>query len=53
MPKPNYAFEKRQRELEKLRKKSDKAQRKTSGGNEAPAESPAAPRNVAPPAPAG
>lgn len=31
MPKPNYAFEKRQRELEKQRKKTEKAQRKTSG----------------------
>jgi hypothetical protein len=28
MPKPNYAFEKRQRELEKKRKKEDKAQKK-------------------------
>lgn len=31
MAKPNYAFEKRQRELEKKRKKEDKAQRKASG----------------------
>ena len=30
MPKPNYAFEKRQRELEKKRKKEDKAQKKSS-----------------------
>jgi len=30
MPKPNYAFEKRQRELEKKRKKEDKAQKKAS-----------------------
>ena len=30
MPKPNYSFEKRQRELEKKRKKEDKAQRKTA-----------------------
>jgi len=29
MPKPNYAFEKRQRELEKKRKKAEKAERKT------------------------
>lgn len=29
MAKPNYAFEKRQRELEKKRKKEEKAQRKT------------------------
>ncbi len=30
MPKPNYAFEKRQRELEAKRKKADKAARKAS-----------------------
>jgi len=30
VPKPNYAFEKRQRELEKKRKKEEKAQRKQS-----------------------
>ena len=29
MPKPNYGYEKRQRELEKKRKKEEKAQRKT------------------------
>jgi hypothetical protein len=29
--KPNYAFEKRQRELEKKRKKEEKSQRKTPG----------------------
>ena len=29
MAKPNYAFEKRQRELEKKRKKQEKAARKT------------------------
>ena len=28
MPKPNYPYEKRQRELEKKRKKEDKAQKK-------------------------
>jgi hypothetical protein len=28
MPKPNYQFEKRQRELEKKRKKADKESRK-------------------------
>jgi hypothetical protein len=28
MPKPNYAFEKRQRELEKKRKKAEKADRR-------------------------
>lgn len=40
MPKPNYSFEKRQRELEKKRKKQEKADRK------------AAERQVAPPSPA-
>ena len=30
MAKPNYAFEKRQRELEKKRKKEEKAARKTA-----------------------
>ena len=34
MAKPNYSFEKRQRELAKKRKKEEKAQRKT--GPEAP-----------------
>ena len=33
MPKPNYAFEKRQRELEKKRKKEDKAQKKQTRGD--------------------
>ncbi len=43
--KPNYAFEKRQRELEKKRKKEEKNQRKTTGpsptredGSPAPAD---------------
>lgn len=31
MAKPNYGFEKRQRELEKQRKKAEKANRKASG----------------------
>jgi hypothetical protein len=30
MPKPNYAYEKRQRELEKKRKKEDKALKKAA-----------------------
>jgi hypothetical protein len=30
MPKTNYAYEKRQRELERKRKKEDKAQRKAA-----------------------
>jgi hypothetical protein len=45
--KPNYQFEKRQRELAKKRKKEEKAQRKTSSGGEPapepqPGESPPA-----------
>ena len=35
MAKPNYAFEKRQRELEKKRKKEEKAQRKQTRGTDA------------------
>lgn len=35
--KPNYSFEKRQRELAKKRKKEEKAQRKTPGGDSTPA----------------
>jgi len=31
MPKPNYQFEKRQRELEKKKNKAEKAQRKATG----------------------
>lgn len=31
MAKPNYSFEKRQRELAKKQKKEEKAQRKSSG----------------------
>lgn len=39
MPKPNYQFEKRQRELAKKKKKEEKAQRKsTSSPDEQPAE---------------
>ena len=48
VPKPNYAFEKRQRELEKKRKKEDKAQRKNRG--DAP-DSGAAPNEATAPAP--
>lgn len=47
MAKPNYQFEKRQRELAKKKKKEEKAQRKTSGPGQAepalPAETEAAP----------
>lgn len=53
MAKPNYAFEKRQRELEKKRKKEEKAQRKqtrgTEGGTDAPGpDEAAAPESGAP-----
>ena len=37
MAKPNYAFEKRQRELEKARKKQEKAQRKSAPPPASPA----------------
>jgi hypothetical protein len=47
---PNYAYEKRQRELAKKRKAEEKRQRKQSGRDDA---SPAQPDNAAPaPAPA-
>ena len=36
--KPNYAFEKRQRELAKKRKKEEKQARKAAGGTPDPAE---------------
>ena len=42
MPKPNYAFERRQRELEKKRKKEEKALRKQTRGQEGAGEAPAA-----------
>lgn len=35
MPKPNYQFEKRQREQEKKKKKAEKAQRKAAAAEEA------------------
>jgi hypothetical protein len=34
LAKPNYSFEKRQRELAKKRKKEDKAAKKASGGGD-------------------
>lgn len=43
MAKPNYQFEKRQRELKKKRKKAEKAQRKASGADGVPAETPVVP----------
>ncbi len=40
MAKPNYQFEKRQRELEKKRKKEEKASRKTANQPAAPVTPP-------------
>jgi hypothetical protein len=37
VPKPNYSYEKRQRELEKKRKKEDKAAQKKAAQQGAPA----------------
>jgi hypothetical protein len=60
--KPNYAFEKRQRELAKKKKKEEKAQRKThprpdgsvdDGSGDAPQGEVAPPTGAAPPAPGG
>jgi hypothetical protein len=49
LAKPNYAYEKRQRELEKKRKKEEKARKKTAGdGAGDPSEAtdaPPAPQN--------
>jgi len=53
VPKPNYAFEKRQRELEKKRKKEEKAARRKSAGGgaeDAPAEGAPAPADEGAPA---
>ena len=36
MAKPNYSFEKRQREMAKKKKKEEKAYRKTSGPSDEP-----------------
>ena len=44
MPKPNYGFEKRQRELEKKRKKQDKAMKKSAPPE--PAPEPGAPQDA-------
>lgn len=40
MAKPNYTFEKRQKELAKKRKKEEKRQRKAGASNELPANDP-------------
>lgn len=53
MAKPNYGYEKRQRELEKKRKKAEKAVRKTSPGQTGDDAAPDAPDDNNPvPAPA-
>ena len=46
MAKPNYSFEKRQRELAKKQKKEEKLRRKAAGG-QAPDDEPAADETVA------
>jgi hypothetical protein len=38
MVKPNYSFEKRQKELAKKRKKEEKRQRKAGSSNDLPAD---------------
>jgi hypothetical protein len=43
MAKPNYAFEKRQRDLAKKRKKEEKRLRKTDAKDEKPSEDPPQP----------
>ena len=50
MAKPNYAFEKRQRELEKRRKKEEKSQRKTPGSGTHDDAGPAPADGALPPA---
>ena len=40
MPKPNYAFEKRQREMEKKRKKEEKSHRKQQPRTDGPGDTP-------------
>lgn len=53
MAKPNYSFEKRQRELAKKRKKEEKAQKKTSpSGHDVPEGADEQGETAAPPAPA-
>jgi hypothetical protein len=43
MAKPNYTFEKRQKELAKKRKKEEKRQRKAGAANELPVNDPPQP----------
>lgn len=47
--KPNYAFEKRQRELEKKRKKEEKAQKKSAGQHTPTGADEGAPAEPSPP----
>jgi hypothetical protein len=47
LPKPNYSFQKRQKELEKARKKEEKRQRKLDRAQGQPSEEP---DELAPPA---
>jgi len=42
MPKPNYSFEKRQRELKKQQRKQEKQKRKAELKNASPANTPEA-----------
>ena len=49
MAKPNYQYEKRQRELEKKRKKEDKAAQKRTPGDKPDANDGAAPTDQAAP----
>lgn len=49
MATPNYAFEKRQRELAKKRKKEEKAQRKGPPGPADASDTPDTPGDSAPP----
>jgi hypothetical protein len=49
MAKPNYAFEKRQRELEAKRKKADKASRKSQPATQPEPESGPVDAALAPP----
>jgi hypothetical protein len=45
MAKPNYAFEKRQRDLAKKRKKEEKRQKKVGAADTPAPDAPAPPRN--------
>lgn len=51
MPKPNYAFEKRQRELAKKQKKEEKLQRRTSQQTTSPEGEPVDEAQAEPAAP--